>query len=126
MWLSVFREAARRDVSLIFTFAPERTVTPSFIEHAIAAVESAGGEVLFVRLTCPMAELERRVTDAPRSGFGKLRSLAQFRALVQNGAFDYPALPDSGLSIDTSVTGPDLAAARICHHFSLPGVDTER
>jgi hypothetical protein len=30
IWLSIFREAAQRNVSLIFTFAPERTVRASF------------------------------------------------------------------------------------------------
>src|SRR5688572_19082412 len=43
IWLSVFREAARRGVSLVFTFAPEQTVRERFIPEAIEAVESAGG-----------------------------------------------------------------------------------
>jgi hypothetical protein len=30
-WLSVFSEAARQGVSLIFTFAPEKTVRESFV-----------------------------------------------------------------------------------------------
>src|SRR6185295_14980570 len=51
IWIAIFREAAQRDVSLIFTFAPERTVGPSFIQHAVEAVEPAGGRVLFVALT---------------------------------------------------------------------------
>jgi hypothetical protein len=125
-WLGVFREAARHDISLIFTFAPERTVRPSFIPEAIEAVKSADGEVVFVRLTCPMAELERRVTDAARGGFGKLRSLDQFRELARTDAFSYPGLPDTGLTIDTSVTSPHEAAMEIRDFFSLPGDATRR
>jgi hypothetical protein len=119
IWLSIFREAAQRNVSLIFTFTPERTVRASFINTTLDAVESVGGRVLFVRLTCPMDELERRIADASRAHFGKLRSLELFRELNQAGEFDYPKLPDSGLSIDTNLTSPTQAAARICEFFSF-------
>ena len=47
IWLVAFQEAARNDVSLIFTFNPERTVRESFIPETIKAVESAGGEAHF-------------------------------------------------------------------------------
>src|ERR1051325_8251746 len=47
IWLAVFHEAARRDVSLIFTFAPERTVRDRFIQEAIQRIESAGGGGVF-------------------------------------------------------------------------------
>ena len=113
LWLSVFREAAQRNVSLIFTFAPERTVRGSFIRNTLDAVESAGGKVVFVELTCPPQELERRIEDASRAEFGKLRSLERYRELARTAAFEYPALPDSGLSIDTSALTPQQAAARI-------------
>jgi hypothetical protein len=119
MWLTVFREAAKHNVSLIFTFAPERTVGKSFIQNTRDAVESAGGRVLFVELACPVEELERRVGSAARAEFGKLRSLELFRELHQTGAFTYPRLPDSGLSIDTSQMSPREAAIRICEFFSL-------
>ncbi len=112
MWLSVFREAALRGVSLIFTFAPERTVRESFVGEAVAAVEEVGGRVLFVELTCSESELERRMEDDSRAEFGKIRSKALFRELRGAGAFDYPKLP-SGLTIDTRELGPTEAALRI-------------
>jgi hypothetical protein len=112
MWLSVFREAALRNVSLIFTFAPERTVTESFVENAIAAVEAPGGRVLFVELTCADSELERRVEDRSRARFGKLRSAELFRKLRDDGSFDYPGLP-ADLTIDTGELTPSEAALRI-------------
>lgn len=114
IWLSVFREAAERGISLIFTFTPERSVRSSFIQSTLDAVESAGGRVLFVELTCPTEELERRIEDASRAEYGKLRSLDLFRELVRTGAFEYPKLPDSGLSIDTSEVAPQQAAQKIC------------
>jgi len=119
IWIDVFREAAQRDISLIFTFAPERTVGHSFIEDAKRVVESAGGSVLFVALTCPLDELERRIESPSRAEFGKLHSPALFRELQQQGAFEYRQLPDSGLSIDTHVMAPREAANKICKFFSL-------
>ncbi|HEY6805635.1 MAG TPA: AAA family ATPase [Pyrinomonadaceae bacterium] len=119
IWLSVFIEAAKQDVSLIFTFAPERTVGPSFIRETIDVVEAAGGKVLFVELTAPVEEIERRLTDASRIKFGKLQSLELYRELSQSGAFVYPTLPDSGLSIDTSQMTPVEAAKKISEFFSL-------
>src|SRR5882672_7012964 len=106
VWIAIFREAAQHNVSLIFTFAPERTVRLSFIQHTVEAVESAGGRVLFVELACPTEELGRRIESASRATFGKLRSLALFRELSQTGAFAYPPLPDSGMFIDTSQMSP--------------------
>ncbi|MGH9324406.1 MAG: shikimate kinase [Vicinamibacteria bacterium] len=119
LWLSFFAEAARQEVSLIFTFAPEKTVRSSFIGDAVAAVEVAGGKVLFVELTCASPELERRIENDSRAEFGKLRSLELFQELLAGGAFDYPALPHSGLTIDTSNLSPGQAAVQIRDFFSL-------
>jgi hypothetical protein len=113
IWLSVFREAAQRHVSLIFTFAPERTVRGRFIQDTIDVVESAGGRVLFVELTCSPDEVERRMENPSRGSFGKLCSLEQYRELKQAGAFEFPPLPDGGLSLDTTHRTPTETAQLI-------------
>ena len=112
MWLAVFREAAETGVSLIFTFAPERTVRESFVSEAISAVEGGGGRVIFVEITCTPEELDRRVEDASRAEFEKLRSKALFQDLRASGAFDYPKLP-ADLTVDTSLLTPQEAAGLI-------------
>jgi hypothetical protein len=119
VWLSVFREAARRGVSLVFTFSPERTVREGFVAEAVAAVESAGGEVLFVELTCAEGELERRIESAGRGEFGKLRSAEFYRRLKEEGAFEYPPLPDSGLTLDVTERPPAETARLIAERFGL-------
>ena len=81
IWLAAFAEAARNNVSLIFTFNPERTVRERFIQDTLDVVGSAGGEVVFVELTCTEEELERRIEDASRKEFGKLASIEQYRSL---------------------------------------------
>ena len=119
IWLAVFREAAERNVSLIFTVSPESTVREQFIPEAIDAVEPAGGRVIFVELTCASDEIEQRIESPSRSGFGKLRSIEQYRELQQSGAFDFPRLPNSGLSLDTTSRTPKEVAQLIVGHFSL-------
>ncbi len=97
IWLSVFEAAAKDDISTIFTFAPESTVNPGFIEAAVAAVQRAGGEICFVELTCPIDVLEQRMENPSRAQFLKLRSVEVFRELRQKGADRFPELPSSGL-----------------------------
>lgn len=101
IWLAAFHEVARNNVSVIFTFNPERTVREQFIQDALKVVENAGGEVIFVELTCAEDELERRLVHPSRGEFGKLRSVEQYRNLKAAGAFRFPKLPE-GLSLDTT------------------------
>jgi hypothetical protein len=109
IWLAAFSEAARNNLSLIFTFNPERTVREKFIQDATDAVESSGGRVAFVELTCSETELERRMEDPSRKEFGKLASLEQYRSLKSAGAFEFPGLP-SELSVDTTNQAPGVTA----------------
>ena len=117
-WLETFEAAAREGRSLVFTFAPEATVGPSFPQEAAACLGRHGGRVRFVALTCPPDELARRVAGADRAAFGKLRDVDLFRRLAADGAFDYPPI-DSELTIDTSAMSAEAAAARIADHLQL-------
>jgi chloramphenicol 3-O-phosphotransferase len=116
IWLAAFAEAARNDVSLIFTFNPERTVRERFVQDTIAAVEAAGDKVVFVELRCAEDELERRLADASRKEFGKLASVEQYRSLKDAGAFHFPKLPD-GLSLDTTNQTPADSARLISEYI---------
>jgi hypothetical protein len=120
IWLEVFSRAAAELTGLIFTFAFDRTVRGDFVEETRKAVESAGGEVLFVELRCAAAELERRVEHPSRRRFGKLSSAGQFRELKEAGAFVNPGVPAHRLVLDTTeLTAPD-AASLIARRFGLP------
>jgi len=115
IWLAAFAEAARHQVSLIFTFNPERTVRERFIQDAINVVESAGGKIIFVELTCDEEQLEQRLGDASRKEFGKLASVEQYRSLKAAGAFQFPKLP-VGLSLDTTNQSPVDTARSISEY----------
>src|SRR5262249_8926447 len=112
LWRSIFREAARSDISLIFTFAPERTVSTGFPAAAESIILSEGGRVLFVSLCCAEPELERRISDRSRSSFRKLQSPSQYRELRDSGAFKFPPLR-ADLEVDTGSLPPSMAAQMI-------------
>ena len=117
IWLAAFAEAARDNLSLIFTFNPERTVNEDFIQKTIDVVETSGGRVVFVELTCSEAELERRMEQPSRKEFGKLASLEQYRSLKSAGAFEFPKLPNE-ISVDTTNQPPAVTAKVIADHLA--------
>jgi hypothetical protein len=116
-WLDVFAQAARHERSLIFTFAPESTVSVGFPSRVRAAVESAGGTVSFVRLQVSDAEQERRVTEPSRAEFHKVASVATLRHLAHERTAEQPP---SDLEVDTDHSSAEASAALIASHFHLP------
>ena len=118
-WLDVLRDAAGAGRSMIFTFAPEATVARDFPDRARQAVEAAGGTTIFVRLTLSRDEQERRIANADRAKFGKLRSLDLLRDLRDQFADAEAAMPAAALTIDTGATDPATASRLIADRFGL-------
>ena len=113
IWLSAFEEAAQAGQSFIFTFHPEASVRPGFIRDAVDAIEKSGGQVYFVALECPQEQIELRISNADRSNFRKLTSLADYRRLQSSGAFEFPPMPDPVITIRTDLVTPEEAALAI-------------
>ena len=59
MWLQMFEAAAQAGRSLIFTFAPEGTVSAGFPDETMSAVAVHGGRVRFIALTISQAPAEQ-------------------------------------------------------------------
>jgi len=120
IWLSVFEHAGRAGLpGLIFTFAPEATVRESFLGQAVKVVEEGGGTVEFVKLTCPIEELRRRMSNASRHHFGKLTSVQHFDQLLAAKTFDKPEMPAAKISVDTSTVTPARAALEVARALDL-------
>ena len=66
-WLAVFADPARDGRSLIFTLTPESTVEPGFAERVRELLHAAHCEVIFVALTVPQEEQERRLAAPDRA-----------------------------------------------------------
>jgi len=117
-WLAVFAEAAQTDRSLIFTFTPEPTVAAEFPGRVQTLVQSAGGEVVFVALTVPPEEQERRLMRPDRATFSKLRSVDLLRRLRDDLAACTAAMPAPTLTVDTSIVDPGEAVTMIARILS--------
>lgn len=121
IWLSVFQQACESRVpGLIFTFAPERTVSAEFIPTVCDLLQEYGGNVEFVELVCPIEELKARIENTSRVEFGKLASVELFEQLHGDGVFDSSHMPVPQVRVDTSVSGPAEAAGEIATALRLP------
>jgi hypothetical protein len=124
IWLSVFDQACRAKLAgLIFTFAPEATVLPGFVDRVIDTVVGNGGEIIFIELTCPLAELKQRLDSPSRLQFGKLTSVVLFEQLAAKGSFEALVMPKPVLTIDTSLCSPQQAAEQVAQLLSPNGIE---
>lgn len=113
IWLTAFAEAAAAKRSFIFTFHPEASVDPVLLDQMVHAVQVAGGEVRFVQLTCSGETVLQRLGNGDRMKFEKLADTDLYRRLEQDGAFNFPPLPNPIITINTDEHRPDAAAAQI-------------
>lgn len=111
MWMTVFETAASQGKSLVFTFAPEKTVAVDFPERVRAVFEAAGGYVDFVRLTVSAEEQERRINDASRHEFRKLTDVEVLRRLRDQFKEAEAGMPAADLTFDTT-SDPAASVAR--------------
>jgi len=121
IWLDVMSDAIGTGQSLVFTFAPERTVSPDFPARLCEAIAGAGGQVSFVEVRCSDDIIEQRLDDASRVEYRKLSSIPLYRSLKQDGAFDYPPIPSQCIVDSTHVT-PSEAAAIIIEALAIERV----
>lgn len=117
-WLDVIENAAMTGTSLIFTFAPEPTVDPTFPRRAAEAVANAGGSTLFVSLEVASDVQEQRLLSPERAAFGKLTSLPLLRSLRPDLARCFSEMPRADLRIETTHTDPSEAAEAIMRRMT--------
>ncbi len=110
IWQSVMTDAIQAGGDIIFTFHPERTVSPDFPKRLRQRIAAAGGSVVFVSVRCDPAQVRQRLELQSRSG-GKLTDPNLYDRLEADGAFDYPDLPVD-VAVDSTTT-PAIENARI-------------
>jgi hypothetical protein len=121
IWKGAFRRAAEAGRSFIFTFNPEATVQPELIGELERLVTDAGGVVHYVELCCSDAVVVERIALASRSAFGKLTDPDAYREIRRSGGFDFPALPEALVRVDTERLAPEAAAACIVEALNAAG-----
>jgi len=112
-------EAARENINLIHTFCYAKDSDDKYVAKITEAVESNGGEICFVLLTCERSELEKRVLEESRKRFGKVNNLEILNEIL--GKYDlFSPVPESeSLQIDNTNLAPEVVAQKIIEHYHL-------
>ena len=121
--LAVIEEAARENVDVIFTFVYGHPIDLPFIDRICAAVETHGGSVCLVQLTCSAEVQEERVLSADRARRQKARSVDIVRAFNERYDLVTPIPMRPGLTIENTAVSPAEAARRIAEHYGLATKD---
>ena len=118
--MTVFEEAAREGVSLVFTYVYAHPEDAPFVGRVCDLVESLGGRVLFARLFCGRDELERRLPHPDRARAGKMASLELLREVTARYDIFSPVPGRESLELDTTCPAPEEVARLVAAHYHLP------
>ena len=110
-------EAARQDIDVIHTFCYEFGNDDRLFHELIAAAEDNGGEVHLVLLVCDDDVRRGRMANDSRAQIGKLTDPDSVGRSKLNLLTPLPGRET--LTIDTTDTQPDEAAALIIDYFGL-------
>ncbi len=112
-------EAARENVNLIYTFCYAKGSDDAHVARITEAVETNGGEICFVLLTCERDELERRVLEESRRKFGKANNLEILNEILDKHDLFSPVPERESLQVDNTNLSSELAAQKIIKHYGL-------
>ncbi len=118
---AVIEAAAQDGVDLIYTSVYGHPDDLPLVNRRFGLVESAGGEVCLVRLSCDIDVLETRLPSSSRADMRKLTDVEVFRASQTAKDIFSPIPGRSSLTIDTTRLSPNDAAMRIIRHYTLGG-----
>lgn len=114
-----FELAAEEGVDLIFTGCYAYLHDDLWVRGVMDLIESKGGKVHFVQLTCPCEILEERVVLPDRGRFGKLASVEKLRETMGKWDLFTPVPFCEHICIDTSAVEPAEAANMIVKEYDL-------
>ena len=115
----IMSEAARENVDLVFTTVYNHPGSQPQTWRRFEAIESNGGRVCLVQLTCAREQLEARVGAKHRQDMGKIQSIEQLRATLTEFDLFTPIPARSSLRIDNTDLSPARAADQVIGHFGL-------
>ena len=116
---SIMAEAAREGIDLIFTTVYNHPGSQPQTGRRFQAIESNGGRVCLVQLTCSIDALEARVAAEHRGEMGKIDSVSQLRQVLSEYDTYTPIPGRESLCIDNTVIPASEVARRIIEHYGL-------
>lgn len=113
-------EAAREGRDLVFTTVYEHPASAPQTTGRFHAVESNGGRVCLVHLTCSTDVLAERVTSPHRIAMGKIATVDHLRRTFAEHDVVHRIPGRDSFGIDSGDLSPGDAAERIIEHYGLP------
>lgn len=120
IWMMVFGKAKEEGIQgLIFTFAPEDSVSSHFIPDLIKLIEDDHNNIYFVELICSPDELRKRIINPSRSKYAKGMSSDIIEKYYQRDYLIPASVHEREFVIDNTELPSGEAAMRIVQHYSL-------
>lgn len=113
-------EAARQNVSLIYTFCYAKGSDDAHVEKIMRVVEDNGGEICFALLTAEKREIEKRILAESRKSYSKLKDIEILNKIWNENELFAPVPFGESLVIDNTNLSAERTAKRIIEHFDLP------
>ncbi|MCL5100532.1 MAG: AAA family ATPase [Candidatus Marsarchaeota archaeon] len=115
----IIEEAARNNVSLIFTSGYAKGYNEDIMKDIVNRVEKHKGKVYFVQLFCEKKELMKRIGNPSRKSFHKIRSRT-FMEKILKRYNHFSSIPfRKSLFIDNTRRNPKDVAREIASHYKL-------
>lgn len=115
--VSIIGEAASHNVDLINTLVYASGTDDEYIRELIKTVEKNGGEVKFVKVTCPENILVERVSNRSRQGKGKLMDPDLMKELLSKSDFSSSIPFVESFEVDSSKLSAKECAEEIQRHL---------
>jgi broad-specificity NMP kinase len=117
--IETIAEAARQNVSLIYTFCYAKDSDDAHVAEVLEAVETGGGEVCFVLLRAEKCEIEKRLLAESRQNFSKLKNIELLKKTWEKYDLFSPVPFGESLIIDNTNLSPEETAKQIIEHFKV-------
>jgi len=116
----IFKEAAKSDTKMIFTFVYGRGLDDKFVKKLIKiSKKKKDNKIHFVQLNCDRRELEKRVMSSGRKKYGKLRSKKGLKECFGKWDMKSPIPFVDNVSIDNTDLSPKKSAEKIKKELGL-------
>lgn len=118
----IIEEAAKNDISIIFTSLYAKGYNEKAIKEIVKKVQKYDGHILFVQLYCDKKTLLKRVESKSREGFYKIRSARKLNRLLLKYDLVSSVPFIKSLTIDNTSLSPVQTARRILSYYHIKKV----
>lgn len=118
--MDIFEAAAKENINgIIFTFCYAHPQDEDFIKNIKKRIEKYNGKVDFVQLYCEKSELRKRVKEASRKNFDKIKTIKTLNTTLKKHEL-FTQIPFvKSLRIDNTSISAKQVAKKIKKHYEL-------